>query len=206
MPRRPVKRGPKPLRLSLVGVVVATGVLVAACGRASGPTAAGPTPTGPTSTTVAPATDAVELPMLDKALHEQSRGQYAQAVADFLAVVKADPTNAIAWYDLGVIADLHGEATEAVTDYEASITGDKSYLPALYNLAVLEATVQPKDAAVLYGDVLRLQPGNADAHLNLGFVLRSLGQTAAGRRQFAAAVKLAPALSSRVPAADLRPA
>jgi tetratricopeptide (TPR) repeat protein len=121
---------------------------------------------------------------------------------DFLNIVKADPASQIAWYDLGVIAHLHAEDAQAINDYEAALAGDPSYVPALYNLAVLETPTRPKDAAVRYGDVIRLQPANAAAHLNLGFVLKSLGQPVAAETQWNDAIRLAPALSARVPAAD----
>jgi tetratricopeptide (TPR) repeat protein len=142
------------------------------------------------------------LPTLDRALREENSKQYAAAVADFLTVVKADPKNQIAWYDLGVIAGLHGETSQAVRDYQAAINGDATYVPALYNLATLEAATHPAVAVALYQRVIKLEPSDAAAHLNLGFALQSSGHVTAAKAQFVTAIRLEPALASRVPVAD----
>ncbi len=191
-----------PAAFATFGVVLA--VALAACGGGSAVSTPRPTPSTSAPAIAAHLTPALLLPTLNRALLEQTHKQYAAAVVDFLTVVKADPSSQIAWYDLGVIADLHAEDAEAITDYEAAIKGDPSYVPALYNLAGLETAGQPKAAAALYGDVIRLQPANAAAHLNLGFVLVTLGSPAAAKVQFADAIRLQPALSSRIPAADRR--
>ena len=178
--------------------IVLGGSLLTSCG---GGTPASAPVTRPAATAQSSSPSTV-LPILERALQEQTHQQYAQAVGDFLAVVKADPGNQIAWYDLGVIAHLHAEDSMAITDYQSALVGDPDYIPALYNLAVLQGAGQPKAAAILYQKVIRLQPGNADARLNLGFVLRTLGQTAAAKAQFAAAIRLDPQLASRVPVAE----
>ena len=136
---------------------------------------------------------------LDKAVHEELMGKKAQAVVDFLAVVKADPHNQVAWYNLGVIADRNGQANQAISDYRTALLGDAHYVPALYNLAGLEAPAHAAAAVQLYQEVVQLQPKMAAAHLNLGFALESLGQQAAGKAQIASALQLDPALASRVP-------
>lgn len=194
-------------RTSVALVVLATfaGLGLTACGSgspaATAPTTAQPTKTRPT--TQGPhATPPSVLPILNRALREQDQGQYARAVVDFLAVVKADPTSQIAWYDLGVIAGRHRETAGARRDYQAALHGDADYVPALFNLAQLDAPGDPRTAATLYQHVVRLQPKNANARLNLGFVLRSLGRGAAAKSQFAQAIRLDPRLASRVPATD----
>jgi hypothetical protein len=144
-------------------------------------------------------TSASVLPEVEKAVHEEVSGDEAQAVVDFLAVVKVDPTNQIAWYNLGVIADRNGQATQAVSDYRTALVGDPHYVPALYNLAVLEASAHSAQAVSLYRKVIRLQPKMASAHLNLGLALESLGQGTAGAAQIAVALKLDPSLASRLP-------
>jgi tetratricopeptide (TPR) repeat protein len=165
------------------------------------PKASGSQSTSPT-TSANHKTPASLLPTLDRALREENSKQYAAAVADFLTVVKADPSNQIAWYDLGVIAALHSETAQAIRDYQAAINGDPTYVPALYNLATLEATAHPAVAMGLYQRVIKIEPGNAAAHLNLGFALESLGRTTSAKAQFVTAIRLEPALASRVPVAD----
>ena len=142
------------------------------------------------------------LPRLDKAIHEEIHGQYAAAVADFLAVVKTDPKSQLAWYDLGVIAGRANETSQAERDYRAAIAADPTYVPALYNLAVLLAPSEPRQAITLYRQAVTQEPNDADARLNLGFALLATGQQAAGRAQLAEAIKLNPKMASRVPVAD----
>lgn len=180
--------------------IVLGGWLLTSCG--SGTQASAPPVARPAATAAQGSSPSTVLQMLERALQEQTHQQYAQAVGDFLAVVKADPGNHIAWYDLGVIAHLHAEDSMAISDYQSALVGDPNYIPALYNLAVLQTAGQPKVAASLYEQVIRLQAGNADARLNLGFVLQSLGQAAAAKAQFAAAIRLDAQLASRVPVAE----
>jgi Tfp pilus assembly protein PilF len=171
-----------------VTILAAAGVLFSACSdRPSLPSTAPLTSTG------------TATPDLTKAIHELNAGMDAQAVADFLRIVKVEPKNQIAWYDLGVIAQQRGQTAQAEHDYRSSIAGDATYVPAIYNLAVLEAPTAPSTAETLYQLAIKLQPNNADAHLNLGFVLQQLGQPAAGGLQLARAVKLDPSLASRIP-------
>jgi tetratricopeptide (TPR) repeat protein len=185
-------------------------VALSACGSVS-PHAVSHTSSNPKSsgsqstipnTSTSHGTPASILPTLDRALREENSKQYAAAVVDFLAVVKAEPSNQVAWYDLGVIARLHGEDAQAISDYRAAISGDPTYVPALYNLASAEATAHPTVAIGLYQRVIKVDPSNASAHLNLAFALKSLGYTASAKVQFSMAIRREPSLASRVPAAD----
>ncbi len=162
-------------------VAVACGLVLASCGG---------------SGSSAPSVN----PKLTQGIHAEESGNNALAVSDFLAVVKADPTDDVAWYDLGVIAHQAGQDPQAVKDYQAALAKHPKYFPALYNLAILETGSDPAGAAALYRRAIAVEPGNGAAHLNLGFLLRSLGQTAAGTDEITKAVSLDPALASRVPA------
>lgn len=130
-------------------------------------------------------------------LAAEASGNRALAVADFLAVVKQDPRNKYAWYDLGDLADRAGQPAQAAADYRRSLGIDPGYVPALYNLAVLETATAPADAAALYQRVVRSSPHDAEAHWNLGYVLRTLGQASAGDAQIATALRLDPSLAGR---------
>lgn len=166
----------------------AAAALVAAL--ALGPLAAACSSTGTPSTTPAERT-------FTAGLAAEASGNRALAVADFLAVVKQDPRNKFAWYDLGDIAGQAGQPAQAESDYRRSLGIDPDYVPALYNLAVLETAGTPADAAALYQRVLHLAPGNAEAHWNLGYVLQTLGRTSAGDAQIATALRLDPSLARR---------
>jgi tetratricopeptide (TPR) repeat protein len=137
---------------------------------------------------------------LNAAIEAMKQGNNALAVSEFLAVLKIESRNQVAWYDLGVIAQKNGQATLAANDYLRSLTADPKYVPALYNLAILETPKEPHIAATLYQRAIKDQPSDAAAHLNLGFVYLSLGQRIGGEEEIAVAVKLDPSLNSRVPA------
>lgn len=174
-------------RLVVVGAVLTT--LFSACGGAH-PTAATPTTT---------AANALVTQRLDMAVAEQNKSENAAAVADFLAVVKLDPENKIAWYDLGLIAQQENQENQAISDYLHSLGGDPDYVPSLYNLAILETATSPSYAVGLYTRLLRLQPDDAAAHLNLGFVYMNENRAAQAKTQFSAAIRLDRALASRIP-------
>ncbi len=190
----PTTSGMSPIgRRTVAGIlaIAALGLIVSACG--GGPAA----PSASQSTT----TDVGSR--LTRAVNEMKSGNDARAVADLLAVVKADRKNYVAWYDLGIIAEHNHQAAQAANDYLSSLAGNNKYVPALYNLAILETAKQPHEAETLYQEVIAAEPNNADAHLNYGFVLESLGQQLAGEEEIAYAVKLDPSLNSRVPSGAL---
>ena len=171
--------------IPLAAALVAAALLLAACGH-SGRSAGGAEPTLSASDVTA---------FLDAGLHEQAIGNVTKADADYLSVVKADPSNTLAWYDLGVIAQERSYATQAIGDYERALKANPRYEPALYNLAILETASAPKLAVSLYERCIAFKPDAAPCYLNLGFVERRLGDTAAGSRDIAKAVALDPKLS-----------
>jgi tetratricopeptide (TPR) repeat protein len=179
--------GPAPTRTwRAAAVAVICGVILAACGGAS---------------SSSPTVD----PHLTAGIKAEASGNSALAVSDFLAVVKADPSDKLAWYDLGVIAHRAGQDPEAIRDYRAALVAHPTYFPALYNLAILQTARDPKGAVQLYRRALAVEPRNAAAHLNLGFLLQSQGQHAAGSSEIAKAVALDPSLASRVPVTTTLP-
>jgi Tfp pilus assembly protein PilF len=139
---------------------------------------------------------------LTTAVRALNDGHTATAVTDFLAIVKANPRNHVAWYDLGYIAEHLNQQAQAAHDYEASLRADPTFVPALFNLAVVETSSQPVAAGNLYNKVITLDSTNADAHLNYGFILLGLGNRTAGLEHLARAVQLQPSLVARIPTSD----
>ena len=199
MARVQIQKSPTPstaraaTRRVSTGIVTlaALGLILSACGG------------GPATPSAAPTTTTGIGSILTRAIHEMNSGHDAPAVADLLAVVKADRQNYVAWYDLGVLAQRTHQANLAANDYLSSLGSNPKYVPALYNLAILETAKQPEAAARLYQDAIDAKPNDADAHLNLGFVLETLGQQLAGEEHIAYAVKLNPSLNSRIPSGAL---
>jgi Tfp pilus assembly protein PilF len=127
-------------------------------------------------------------------------GNAAAAVADYQAALKADPLSNIAYYDLGVIYQQKGEVTGARTSYQKAILIDPTYKSALFNLAILDTPTDPAMALSLYTQLLGLNENDSNVLFNLGLLLRQTGQTAQGNADLAKAIRIDPALASRVPA------
>ena len=129
----------------------------------------------------------------------QAAGRHTEAANDYQDAITHDTHNKSAYYDLGLVQQLQGQAVSAEQNYRAALQIDPNFVPALYNLAILRTTPSPAEAEQLYRHVTSLQPNYAAAHLNLGFLLRAAGNTAEGNRELSTAVSLDPALASRIP-------
>ena len=143
---------------------------------------------------------AAQVDPLTAGLDAQTHGRTAEAVKDYQAVLQKDPHNKYAYYNLGLIDQLAGRASAAELNYRTALQTDPNFAPALYNLAILRTGPAPQEAVVLYRHVLKIMPGYAAAHLNLGYVLLSLKQLAAGKSELSLAAKLDPALAPGVQA------
>jgi tetratricopeptide (TPR) repeat protein len=191
----------------LVALGGLTAVVLPACGGGhpqaapSNTTMPAARPSVSSTTRVSTKTNARVTERLDKAIGEENKSEDAAAVADFLAVVKLDPANTVAWYDLGVIARQQDQNKQAISDYLHSLGGDPDYVPSLYNLAILETKANPTEAEGLYKRLLLIQPKNAAAHLNLGFVLLNEKRPGDARTQFDRAISIDQTLASRIPKA-----
>ena len=64
---------------------------------------------------------------LQKALEDYRLGNTALAKTEFEAVVKANPNDKFAWYNLGVIAHYGGNASEASKNYLKSLAIDSHF-------------------------------------------------------------------------------
>jgi tetratricopeptide (TPR) repeat protein len=134
-------------------------------------------------------------------LKAESAGQNQQAVKDFTAATVADPTNAIAYYDLGVVnQETLNDSASAIAAYNKALLAQPSYKPALFNLAILETPNDPQTAITLYNKLLALNPNDANTNFNLGLLLIAQNQAAAGHAALQKAITINPALAKRVPA------
>ena len=62
-------------------------------------------------------------------------------------MLKLDPTNKYAFYNLGYIAQTQGDKGGAETQYNKTLAIDAKYDPALYNLAILKTAAGDNDGA-----------------------------------------------------------
>jgi Flp pilus assembly protein TadD len=182
-------RTPRYMRSARLLAAILVLAVLTACGS-SGHKSAATSSSNPASKAAA---------LLEQGLAAQSHGQLDVAKAAYLQVVQLDPTNKYAHYDLGVIYQQLSALDDAATEYNKALAIDTSYKPAIFNLAVLETTRNPNHAVELYRRLLVLNPKDANVHLNLGLLLVQIGKKSEGAAEISTALKLNPALASRVP-------
>jgi tetratricopeptide (TPR) repeat protein len=172
----------RPMR-RLGAVVAAAGLLaVVGCSKSSPPTASS---------------------LLAEGIKAQLAGDMSTAASKFNAVIKIDPKNKVAYYDLALIQQNQDNTTAADANYRSAIAIDANYAPALYNLGIIRSNAGAQAEAVdLYTRSTVADPKSAPAFLNLGLLLDTLGQVAAGKAALKTAVQLDPTLASRIPAAQ----
>jgi tetratricopeptide (TPR) repeat protein len=139
--------------------------------------------------------------LITSGLHAEASNQLTQAVNDFTSAAQKDPTDAVAYYDLGDLYQVRlGQATLAENAYNKALLANPNYQSAMFNLAILETKSNPQGAISLYNQLLKLNPNDANSNFNLGLLLISQGQTTQGQGDVTKAVFLNPKLKSRVPA------
>jgi protein O-GlcNAc transferase len=104
-----------------------------------------------------------------------------------------------AHHNLGQIDHLAGRSQAAEVKYRPPLIYDPDFVPAPFNLGILRTAESPVEAEGLYRYVFEVQPDHATAHLNLGFVLISLGRWDEGQALIDRAILLEPTLESRPP-------
>lgn len=161
--------------LPLLAVVLAFGLLGAACGESKPPNV-----------------DA----QVEEGLEAHAAGDIERAVKIYNAVLAKQPANKYALYNLGLIDQNAGRLKEAIARYRAALVADPDFEPALFNLAIALTPGDPQQAETLYRRIIELNPNHASAHLNLGFLLKSMGKEAEGQQEIDIAVTLDPALES----------
>jgi len=133
-------------------------------------------------------------------LRAQQAGNLTEASADYRKALAHNPSDKFAYFDLGLIDQQTGNTDAAEKNYRAALQVDPNFVSALFNLAIVRTPVDAPEAEQLYRHVITLQPGGASSHLNLGFLLRSLGRKEEAKAEFAKAVALDASVAGRVPA------
>ena len=170
------------IRRRAAGTLAAITLIVALCACGSSSSASG--------------SDAKSIAKeLDKAIQENLSGNVQQAQKDYEDIVKKDPKNTVAYYNLGLIAQNANRIADAENFYRLALTTDPNYEPALYNFGILRSKDGDIDGAIdFYRHALAQKPKDANALFNLGLLLRKTGRTAEGNTAVQNAVKLNPAL------------
>jgi tetratricopeptide (TPR) repeat protein len=143
--------------------------------------------------------------LVNEGLRAQQQGNAALALQDYQAAIKANPLDKYAYYDLGVVYQQGNDVANAASAYQKALLIDPKYKSALFNLAVLDTPSSPGTAVALYEQLDSFDPNDPNVLLNLGLLLRQLGDTQQGQADLTRAVQLNPALASRIPQVDASP-
>jgi tetratricopeptide (TPR) repeat protein len=124
--------------------------------------------------------------------------EYKGAIRHFQRAIELDPHMARAYDNLGLCYYYENQNELAVASYEKAIAlnreaGQPSPWPHL-NLAITEQFLnQPSQAETNLREAIRLDPGFAKAHFQLGTVLEDLNQLEAALGELKVAAQLEPA-------------
>jgi tetratricopeptide (TPR) repeat protein len=133
---------------------------------------------------------------LNGALLAHVQGRLNQAMTDYEAVLKLDDKNVDALYGLGLVEQNTGRADDALARYQEVLKLDAKYEPALVSSALIRANKgEANDAITLLRQAIGLNADDAVAHLNLGLLLKKVGQDVEGDAEIAKAGQLSPALA-----------
>jgi len=106
-----------------------------------------------------------------------NRDQLSEAEQQLNAILKLAPNQAVALNLLGTVRAKQGRLDDAEALFTRSIQSDKQLVGAYMNLAYLYLLKgQPEKATLQLKEVLRIQPGNADASYRLAWLLFTLGR------------------------------
>jgi tetratricopeptide (TPR) repeat protein len=105
----------------------------------------------------------------------EEAGETASAERLYRRVMKLDPTDAAAPFNLGNVLRAVGRMLEAEAAYRAAAKADPDFAAAWYNLAdVLDEQRRTKEAVDCLGRALAADAGYADAMFNMGLFLQRL--------------------------------
>lgn len=122
-----------------------------------------------------------------------SLGRLEEALADYTAVIEADPNYAEYYLDRGNIYRKLGRDKEAMADYETAIRLSPPFPEVYYNRADMLLESGDLEAGLAGLDyVLRLDPGYVDAYVNRAGVRLASGDAAGARADVDAGLVLDP--------------
>ncbi|HEX2180385.1 MAG TPA: tetratricopeptide repeat protein [Actinomycetota bacterium] len=123
-------------------------------------------------------------------------GRIDEASSHYRDILRRDPSNKFAFFNLGMLAQLGNRGAEARDFYSRALRSDANFLPALFNLAILEeANGNNRAAEGLYRRVIREHPDHAASRYNLGLLLIREGRIEEGQAEIDRAVEMDPGLS-----------
>jgi tetratricopeptide (TPR) repeat protein len=136
--------------------------------------------------------------ILKAGILEQRKGNYSVAEKDYAKVIAMEPKNAYAIFDLGDAEQFRKNYRYAIIHYKAALAINPKLVPALYNWAILVTKANPAEAASLYNRAIAADPGYAQAHFNLGYIMLAQGNESGALAQLKLATLMDPALAKRL--------
>jgi Tfp pilus assembly protein PilF len=137
--------------------------------------------------------------LLDAGLTQARHQDFTRAKSTFERVLEVDPGNAIAWYNLGVLAQGEGRRDDALAAYGAALKSDAAHSSALFNMALLLETSDPDKALALLRRAVSANPRASTAQFHIGAVLARQGHEEQAVDAYRRAVTIDPSLRSQVP-------
>ena len=106
-----------------------------------------------------PRASSASLQLLGAGVRLRKAGQHKEAAEQFESAVRADPTNARAWYNLGLLAQVRDRAA-ALAHFQRSVLASPTYHFAHFGAATIlaQAHGQQDAAAASYEQALALAP------------------------------------------------
>ncbi len=121
--------------------------------------------------------------LFEQARAAEERDDPATAERLYQRLMKMDPQDPAAAFNLGNLLRATGRALEAETAYRAAVKADPDYAAAWYNLAdVLDEQSRTADGIDCLKRALAADPGYADAMFNLALFLQKLDRPAEAAR------------------------
>ncbi|MFF4685981.1 tetratricopeptide repeat protein [Streptomyces sp. NPDC001307] len=138
--------------------------------------------------------------LLQAGIAQQQNHDAQGADLTYRRVLKLDPQNKYAWYNLGVMAHEAGRAADARADYDKALNIDPVFTSALFNEALLLESSDPEQAGELLKRVIAAKPKAGTAHLHLGRIRAKQNRAKDAADEFRRAIAADPSLRSQVPA------
>jgi tetratricopeptide (TPR) repeat protein/mono/diheme cytochrome c family protein len=123
----------------------------------------------------------------------QSRGNLAEAIAQFTQAARIRPDDAIANNALGAVLLAAGRIQESIPHLTAALKTRPDYFDAHYNLGnALASQGDFSGALAHFGAAVRLHPEDANAEANLGSAFAATGNIPEARTHYQRALQLNP--------------
>jgi tetratricopeptide (TPR) repeat protein len=138
---------------------------------------------------------------LQEGIKQGENKDFSGATHSFRQVLdlNVNPTNKLAWYNLGVIAQHDNRTADAYEAYDHALKIDPNFESALYNKALLIESTHTDQAIAILRRIVGAEPKAATAHLHLGQALAKKGRDEEAEDAFRLALRADPSLLQSVP-------